>query len=146
MSSYTLIVSLHVIVAILGLGPLMALALLTRRPPLSTGTLRPLPPEPALRAFLRVLRTSQACLALMLATGAILVAMTHGAFGRQLWMIVSVVLFVALGAGTGLAQSCLKQALKPGAAIVHVERAHKLLVLMCAIVGAVAWLMQTKPF
>ncbi len=146
MNPYIFVVSLHVAVAILGLGPLTALALLTKRPPLPAGVPRPMPPEPALRAFLRLLRVSQVSLGLMLATGATLVAMVHGAFGRQNWMIASVALFVVLGAGTGVAQSYLKKALKPTGSIMHVERAHRSLLAMCVIVVVIAWLMQSKPF
>jgi hypothetical protein len=146
MSLYPFLVFVHVVVAILGLGPLVALALLTKRPPVPAGVARPVPPEPALRAFARILRVSQASLGLMLITGVTLVAMTHGAFGRQRWMIVSVVLFLALGAGTGLAQSNLKKALGSPTPVPHIERAHGFLLAACGLVAIIAWLMQTKPF
>lgn len=146
MSAYTLLVSVHVIVAMLGLGPLMALALMTRRPPLPATAPRPMPPEPALRAFLRLLRLSQVSLGLMFGTGAALIALVHGAFGRQLWMMVSVALFVMLGAGAGLTQRFFKKALTPSGSIVHLEQAHRFLVAMCVIVAAIAWLMESKPF
>jgi len=146
MNLYTFVVSFHVIVAILGLGPLFALALLTRRPPIPAGAPRPAPPEPALRAFLRLLRLSQVSLALMLTTGVILVVMVHGAFGRQLWMMASGILFLSLGAATGFAQSSFKKALTPDGSIVHVERAHKFLVATCLMLLLLVWLMEAKPF
>jgi hypothetical protein len=146
MSLYSFIVSIHVIVAILGIGPLMALALLTRRPPLQPGAPRPMPPEPALRAFLRLLRISQISLGLMFGTGATLVAMVHGVFGRQAWMIASVVLFLLVGAGTGLAQVYFKRLLTPAGTATHIERAHRLLLSQCALVATIAWLMEAKPF
>lgn len=146
MALYPFLVSLHVIVAVLGLGPLLALALLTKRPPLPAGTPRPMPPEAALRAFARALRLSQAGLGLMLLTGIVLVAMTHGVFGRQAWMITSVILFLLLGAATGIAQSNLKKALNPPGEITHVERAHQFLLGSCGLVTVIVWLMQTKPF
>jgi hypothetical protein len=146
MNLYTFVVSLHVVVAILGLGPLTALAILTKRPPLPAGVSRPMPPEPALRAFLRLLRISQVSLGLMFITGTTLIAIVHGAFGRQMWMIASVALFVVLGGGTGVAQSYLKKALTPAGSIVHVERAHLCLLVMSVIVVVIAWLMQSKPF
>ena len=145
MNLYSFVTSIHVIVAILGVGPLMALAMMTRRPPLPAGVSRPVPPEPALRSFLRLLRLCQVSLGPMLITGAILVAIVHGAFGRQLWMMISVALFVVLGGGTALVQRDLKKALAMGS-IVHVERAHRLLLAMCAIVVVIAWLMESKPF
>jgi hypothetical protein len=146
MSLYTSVVSLHVIVAILGLGPLMALVMATRGPSLPAGASRPMPPEAALRVFLKLLRLSQAGLGLMLVTGGTLVAMVHGAFAGQKWLVVSVVLFVILGGVMGVAQSYFKKALKPTGAPVHVERAHLSLIATCVIVGVITWLMQTKPF
>jgi len=104
-----------------------------------------MPPEPALRAFSRLLRLCQVSLGLMLITGALLIAIVHGAFGRQMWMMISVTLFVVLGGGTALVQRDFKKALAVGA-IVHVERAHRLLLAMCAIVVVIAWLMESKPF
>lgn len=145
MNFYTFTTSLHVVVAILGVGPLMALAMMTRRPPRAAGGSRPMPPEPALRAFLRLLRLCQVSLGLMLITGATLIAIVHGAFGRQLWMMISVALFVALGGGTALVQRNFKKAAAMGS-IEHVERAHRVLLAMCAIVVVIAWLMESKPF
>jgi hypothetical protein len=146
MSLYPFLVSVHVIVAVLGLGPLVALALLTKRPPIPAGATRPVPPEAALRAFARVLRVSQASLGLMLITGITLVALTHGVFGRQLWMITSIILFFAVGSATGMAQGNLKKALGSPTPIAHVERAHRFLLGACGLVAVIAWLMQTKPF
>jgi hypothetical protein len=146
MNAYTFLVSVHVIVALLGLGPLMALALLTRRPPLAAGAPRTLPPEMALRAFLRLLRVSQVSLGLMFGTGATLIALVHGAFGQQRWMMVSVALFVVLGGAAGLTQRRLKKALTPAGSPAHVEQAHRFLVGMCVLVAIIAWLMQAKPF
>lgn len=146
MSLYSLIVSLHVIVAILGVGTLPALALLTRRPPLPAGAPRPLPPEPALRVFGRLLRLAQVSLALMLVTGAAIIALVHGAFGRQGWMIASVVLFVLVGAATGIAHTQLRKALASAGSVAHLERAHRLIVAASAGVGLIAWLMESKPF
>lgn len=146
MNLYTLIVSLHVIVAILGLGPLLALAVLTGRPPASADTPRPIPPPPALRALLRLLRVSQVGLALMLATGIAMMVFVHGAFGRQIWMIASMVLFISLGAGSGISQRYLKRALTPAGSLLDIERAHRLFITMCAVVAVIAWLMKSKPF
>lgn len=145
MNLYTFVSSIHVVVAILGVGPLMALAVMTRRPPLPVGVSRPMPPEPALRAFARLMRLCQMSLGLMLMTGAIMIAIVHGAFGRQMWMMVSVALFVVLGGGTALVQRHFKKALVMGS-INHVERAHRLLLAMCALVVVIALLMEAKPF
>jgi hypothetical protein len=145
MSVYSLVAALHVVVAILGVGPLAALTLMTRRPPLTPGGARPLPPEAALRAFLRLLRLSQVSLGVMLATGAALIALVHGAYGHQRWMMLSVALFLLLGAGTGLVQRQLKRALAV-ADVLPVEQAHRMLVALCVLVVLIAWLMEAKPF
>lgn len=145
MNVYTFVTSLHVIVAILGIGPLMALAVMTKRPAAPAGEVGLMPPAPALRVFARLNRVCQVSLGLMLATGATMLAIVHGAFGRQLWMMISVVLFVLLGGGTALVARELKKALVTGT-VAHVDRAHRLLLLMCAIVVAIAWLMEAKPF
>ena len=146
MNPYTLVVSVHVVAAVLGIGPLLALALLTRRPPLPAGVQRPMPPNPALNAFLKVLRISQASLGAMLGTGATLIAMSRGAYVHQSWMMISGVLFLALGAGTGFVQVQFKKALAPAGVILHIERAHRSLIAMCVIAAAIAFLMQSKPF
>jgi|GEM_PF-1509362 len=146
MNSYIFVVSLHVAIAILGLGPLTALAILTRQPFVPAGVPRPMLPEPALRGFLRLLRVSQVSLGLMFITGAILLAMVHGAYGRQRWMLASVVLFLVLGGGLGLVQANLKKALKPEGSIAHVARAHFALLATLVLVVVIAWLMKAKPF
>jgi hypothetical protein len=146
MNPYVLIVSLHLVIAILGLGPLMALALFTKRPSPSRGEIPAMPSVMALRAWMRLVRISQVGLVLMFGTGAILIGLVHGAFGRQLWMITSVALFVLLGGGAGLVQSCFKKALQPTGSMVHIGRAHRILVTMCAMVVVIAWLMKAKPF
>lgn len=146
MNLYSTVVSIHVIVAILGLGPLMTLAVLTRRLTVATGVSAATPPEAALRAFLRLLRLAQVSLGLMAVTGATLIAIVHGAFGHQLWMVISVVLFLVLGGGTALAQSYLRKAITPEGAVVYLERAHRALAALCVLVVLIAWLMESKPF
>ncbi|HEY9155722.1 MAG TPA: hypothetical protein VIM69_11365, partial [Opitutaceae bacterium] len=92
-----------------------------------------------------LIRVAQLSLGLMLITGIVLVAFTHGVFGRQAWMITSVVLFFAVGSATGLAQSSLRKALaSPNIALV--ERAHRFLLGACGLIAIIVWLMQTKPF
>jgi len=82
----------------------------------------------------------------MVGREAVLIGIVHGAFGRQRWMMVSVALFLVLGAGTALVQRDLKKALAATGTTVHVERAHRLLLAMCAIIVIIAWLMESKPF
>lgn len=146
MSLYPFIVSLHVMVAVLGVGPLATIALLTKRPPLPEGAPRPVPPEAALRVFGRILGVVQGSLGLMLITGITLIAMTHGVMGRQRWMITAIVLFLVLGWATGMARSRLKQALASSKPLELVDRAHRFLLGACGLVVVIVWLMEAKPF
>ena len=146
MNPYITLVAFHVAVAVCSIGPLFALALLTKRPPLPDGAPRPMPPEPALRAFGRLLRLSQLGLVLMFLSGGILLGMAHGAFTSSAWMVTSLILVAALGALSGMAQKNLKNAAGPRGTINHVNRAHNHLRVMCLLVIAIVWLMQAKPF
>jgi hypothetical protein len=81
----------------------------------------------------------------MLLTGATMIAFVHGAFGRQGWMMLSVTLFVGLGAATALAQRSLKNALTTGSFDAF-QRAHRWLLGSCGILVVIGWLMEAKPF
>ncbi|HVU25096.1 MAG TPA: hypothetical protein VHE13_13295 [Opitutus sp.] len=146
MNLYSFVVSVHVAVAILGLGPLATLALLTSPRRRAAGAPRGMPPAPALKALLRLTRVSQLSLLPMIGTGTVLVVMVHGAFARQKWMMVSGALLVLLGAGTFLVRRYLKQALAPAGTIDHLARAHRALLGLAALVAAITWLMESKPF
>jgi uncharacterized membrane protein len=146
MNPYSTLVAFHVVVAICSIGPLFALVLLTKRPPLPDGAPRPMPPEPALRAFGRLLRFAQLGLILMVLSGGVLLGMAHGAFTSSVWLVTSVILVTALGALSGVAQKTLGRAARPGGTIDHVNRTHNYLKVMCLMIVAIIWLMQAKPF
>src|SRR6266496_3484376 len=95
MNIYSTIVFLHVVTAILGLGSLPVLAVVSRRP-------MPAPVSwDRLAQFLRFVGWS---LVAMFATGAVIIAFTHGALGETGWMRTSFGLFLLLGALHGLAR------------------------------------------
>jgi hypothetical protein len=147
MAFYGLLLSSHIIVAVLGLGPIAALALLTKRPPLPKGVPRPMPPEAALRAFSKVLRLSQISLVLMILTGGTLMGLSHGVFSHAAWLVASALLtFFGLGTFSGVAHRNLRRAASAAGTIEQVQSAHVCLLWMCLIMAVVVWLMQAKPF
>jgi hypothetical protein len=138
MNLYSTIVSLHVITAILGLGPLALLAAVVTRAP--AGGL-------PLDRGLNMMRWIGWSLAGMFATGAAIIALTHGALGETRWMRVSFALFVVLGALHGLARRRLKRALEAeNRAAAEIARLGPLLWTMCALVAAITYLMEAKPW
>ena len=141
MNSYSILVCLHVITAILGLGPLTALAVMTSR----NGT-APLPLE-RIAGLLRIVGWS---LAGVLASGAGIIATTHGVLGEVRWVRVSFALFVLLGALHGLARRQLRRAALSGGGATAADHAparalNWILWAMCVVVAAITWLMEAKP-
>jgi len=136
MNLYSTLVCLHVLTAILGLGPISALAVVSSAP---------IPALPIDR-FARLLRGVGWSLGLMLVTGIMIVAQTHGALGKTGWVRVSLGLLVVLGALQGLVRRQVnrcQQAVPPG----PLPRAvGPLLWMMCAIVAAITYLMEAKPW
>ena len=136
MNFYSTLVSLHVLAAILGLGPLTALTLVSSSPA----------PALPLDWFARLLRVVGWGLGAMLVTGFLLIAQTHGAQGRAGWTRVAVGLFVVLGALQVLVRRRVKrsQAATPPGALPR--SLGPLLWTMCGLVAAITYLMEAKPF
>jgi len=134
MNLYTSLVSLHVIAAIFGLGPLAALALATAR----TSAV-PIPAERLLER-LRLVRWG---LAAMFISGAGIIALTHGALGETTWMRVSFGLFVVLGALHGITSRKARQV--NGDTTVP-KSVSALLWSMCAVIVLITYLMEAKPW
>lgn len=136
MSLYSTVVFLHVLTAILGLGPLTVLALAASGP---SRTAFPL------ERFARVLRLVGWSLAGMFVTGAGIIAFTHGALGETGWMRASFALFVFLGFLHGMARRQIRIARKAGSATAPGPALGRLLWSMCIVVGAITYLMEAKP-
>ncbi|HEY8993466.1 MAG TPA: hypothetical protein VIM71_02175 [Lacunisphaera sp.] len=132
MNPYSLLISLHVISAIFGLGPLLALALVAAAP----GPVLPV------AWFSRLLRLVGFALAAMFVTGFLVDTTLHGALHGTNWLRLSVGLFVVLCALQGVVRRRLKRAvsdqLPPGLG--------GLLWTMCGLVAAITWLMEAKPW
>jgi hypothetical protein len=136
MNLYSTTVFLHVLTAILGLGPLTALALV------SSASTAIMPVE----RFGQLLRVVGWSLGAMLVTGGFLVYQTHGALGKTGWVRVSFGLFIVLGMLQGIVRRRLKRSLAVSPSVAVPRGLNPLLWTMCAIVGAITYLMETKPW
>jgi len=137
MNLYSTIVFLHVITAILGLGPLTVLALGCSRP-------APVPiPWDRLAQLLRLIAWS---LAGMFATGAILIALTHGALGETKWVRASFGLFLVLGALHGVARRQLRKLRNASPPPARLSGLAVIFASMCAVTAAITYLMEAKPW
>ncbi|MBX3024042.1 hypothetical protein KF840_03935 [bacterium] len=135
-SPYSTLVFLHVLAAILGLGPLTTLAVASSWPA---------PSMPAER-FAQLLRVVGVSLGAMLATGVLLVQQTNGALGRTGWVRASLALFILLAVLHHIVRrrARRRQGGSPPAALPPGLR--PLLWAMCALVAAITYLMTAKPF
>ena len=134
MTTYSLVLSLHVITAVLGLGPLAGVTVMT-----ASGTSLQLGP------LQRIMRLVIWSLLVMLVTGATLAGLVHGAFERSWWLRISVLLFFLLGFLHGRVRRVLREgatALDPAA----IRRLNRILWGMCGCVAVITYLMQTKPW
>jgi len=119
MTLYSTLVFVHVLAAIVGLGPLATLAFSSE-------------PMPVARIF-RFVRWG---LLTMLVTGLLIVAETHGVLGKTTWVRVSFALFIVLGALTGTVGRRLKRS----------QEVRPLLYAMCALVAVITYVMEAKPW
>src|SRR5258708_3966816 len=134
MNLYSTIVFLHVITAILGLGPLTVLAVLASGP--TTASI----PWDRFALFLRLIAWS---LAGMFATGAVIIAFTHGALGETGWMRTSFGLFLLLGALHGLARRQLR-IIRYNSPTTSAKSLGRILWTMCGVTAAITYLMEAK--
>lgn len=133
MSWYPFVVALHVLTAVLGIGPVAALALAAP----SGGSLAP----DTARQLRRLATVAQPSLGVMLLTGIVLVAATRGAFASAWWLRISVLLFLVLGAAIGRLRSVLGKA-EAGAAPASVRGSAW---VIAGLVAAIVVLMVAKP-
>ena len=137
MNLYSTIVFLHVITAILGLGPLTVLAIGCSRP-ISV----PLPWD-RIAGTLRLVGWS---LAAMFATGALLIALTHGALGETGWVRASFGLFLLLGALHGAARRQVRKFRNASPPPTTAGVLGTIFAVMCGITAVITYLMEAKPW
>jgi len=137
MNFYSTVVSIHVVTAILGLGPLTVLAVVSSRP-VAEGL-----PWDRVAQFLRLIGWS---LAGMFVTGAVIVALTHGALGQTGWLRASVALFLLLGLLHGLTRRHIRRICGTPPPLTSIKTLSALLWTMCAVIAAITYLMEAKPW
>jgi hypothetical protein len=133
MTTYSIVLSIHVITAILGLGQLAAVTVLTT----SGSSLQLLPLQ-------RIMRLVIWSIAVMLVTGCILAGLVRGAFEQAWWLRLSLILFFLLG----FLHSRVRRALRTAGPVLDpdlMRRVNRLLWAMCLCVAAITYLMQAKP-
>ena len=134
MNLYLLLLTLHVLTAILGVGQLAAATVLT-----TFGAATPVRP---LQLILRFVIVS---LGLMLVTGVGLEATVHGAHSKMMWFRLSFALLVLVG----FLHSRVRRALRHANEFLDTDsarRVNRLLWTMCLGVAAITFLMQAKPW
>lgn len=139
MNLYSILLSVHVVTAILGLGQIVGTAIVASSTPTNT----PVSPG-TLTALRRLGLGTSGALALMLLSGALLEHTGGGAFHAMLWFRLSFLLLVALGVLQGWTRRTLRKVEREshGRALRGVARLSG---VMCALVAVVAILMEAKP-
>jgi hypothetical protein len=143
MNAFGALLTVHVVVAVLGVGALGAV-------PIAAGAARtagmagasPFDPRPILARLLGWTRWSFIA---MLITGAALDLAADGAFHGLAWFRASAVLLVVGGIAQARARAALRDGagVDPGLAMRKVQRWGW---TSCAAVALIAWLMAVKPF
>jgi hypothetical protein len=142
MSLYLVALLTHVLVAILGLGSVVSVALMAatvrrsgRGAVEAAGWIRPL------------LRVSAFSLAGMLLTGIVMVSVAGGAFHGAWWVRGSVLLLVVTGALQGRARRALRaQPANEHDAKAALWRVERLAYGMSTLIATITVLMELKPF
>jgi len=136
MAGYTHLLALHILFAVIGIGPVTVIALLAIKEPEGD----------ALKTVMtRGRLILQPALLLMLLTGIGLLWVTGWSYMHTAWFLISFVLFIALGAFTGILQKNVRKATTPEEAAAHASSTRLMgwLALLSTVV--IVWLMVTKP-
>jgi uncharacterized membrane protein len=138
MNLYAIVESLHVIVAVGGLGQLGVTALIGRNPEWGS--------VPMLQ---RLLRGVSGSLVVMLLTGVWLLGLANWTYAHAGWFSTSMLLFLAMGALTGIASATLKKIAASGgtlAASPLLGKFRTLTTLATILLLVIVFLMEGKPF
>lgn len=139
---YTPILVTHVLVAVLGLGSIASLVLVT-----SSARKQGRGPAEIWPLLDALLRYSVLSLAAMLLTGILLDVAARGAFHNLWWFRISALLLLLTGALHGQARRAVRGARDGqdgGDAILR--KVERIACAMCALVAAITVLMEVKPF
>ena len=138
MNLYSVVESLHVIVAVGGLGQLSVAALLSQKPEWASVPL-----------LLRLIRGASGSLVVMLLTGLWLLWLENGTYAHTGWFSASMLLFLAMGALTGIARGTLKKINAGGgtlAASPLLGKFRTLTMVANLLLLVIVFLMEGKPF
>jgi hypothetical protein len=143
MNWYQVALAVHALIAVLGVGQVLALVFLANEARAGSDRL------PATLAVMRrVARVIGISLGLMLLSGIGVMIPTRGAYGAAWWFRVAFLLFIVLGGFNGMLQRALRVAsgpASPGSAAA-VARLSTLAWSMVGIVAVIVILMAAKPF
>jgi hypothetical protein len=134
--------AVHALVAVLGIGQVLAIAFLA-------ADLRPGSEQLAgtVAVIRRLSRVTSISLGLMLLSGIGLMIPTHGAYGQQWWFRISFLLFLVLGFFNGQVGRGLRKVTGPaGDAAAAIGRLRTNAWTMCGLVAIIVCLMAAKPF
>ncbi len=132
----------HVLVAVLGLGSVVSIAIVTA---LARKGRRD--PAEVLPWLIPLLRYSTFSLGAMMATGILLDVAAKGAFHRSWWFRGSALLLVATGALHGQARRTVRLSFVEKAnSDTVLRRLERLAFAMCILIAGISVLMEVKPF
>jgi hypothetical protein len=140
MTLFSATLCIHVVAAILGLGPVAGLALLVGTGSSTTDL------TPRLRALMvRLTRWTSLALGLVLVSGIVLESASGGSFHDTWWFRISFLLLLGIGALNGLTRRRLRKlGSEPDAS--GLRAVSRMAWAMCAIVAVVAVLMTARPW
>jgi hypothetical protein len=137
MSPYTAIISLHVIIAVLGIGLCGAIPIVARQARLAASVKTDL-----LESLFRYIRWSLVAIAL---TGGLLDFAAGGGFHSSWWFRASVALLLFAGFSWARARAALRKGLGADGEA-PLRRVQRWGLTMCTTVALITALMEAKPF
>jgi uncharacterized membrane protein len=143
MTWYQVGLAVHALVAVLGVGQIVAIAVLASDARAGSDRL-----PATLAVVARLARIMGISFGFMLLSGIGLMIPTHGAFGAQWWFRISFVLFLVLGFFHGQLMRALRAAGGPASegSTRAVSRMRSVAWTMCGLVAVIVMLMAAKPF
>ena len=132
---------LHVVVAVLGLGSVLAVALVAAASRRAGRDLAQVSTSLA-----PLLRGSGLSLGVMLITGMLMDVVGRGAFHEWWWFRGSALLLVLTGVLHGLARRLVTRGLRAGAGGDALPKIERLAYAMSVLIAVIAFLMEVKPF
>jgi hypothetical protein len=140
MTLYGVLVCIHVVTAILGMGLVAGIAILA-----TTANAQGPSCAGIWLALKRLSRTAGISLGVLILSGALLDFVSSGAYHRAWWFRLSVLLVIAIGAVNGRMFRALRKGESDGDDRT-LERVIRSAWIMCGLVAVVAVLMEAKPW